>query len=78
MFDTGILRRLRESAWPSISVIRTLSSAARIPLGGALENQCAIDISRFNEKVFGWKKYSSGCEIDFIIKKNHKYASLYA
>ncbi|MEI6424394.1 MAG: AAA family ATPase [Lentisphaerota bacterium] len=71
MFDTGILRRLRESAWPSISVIRTLSSAARIPLGGALENQCAIDISRFNEKVFGWKKYSSGCEIDFIVKKNN-------
>jgi predicted AAA+ superfamily ATPase len=71
MFDTGILRRLRESAWPSISVIKTLSSAARIPLGGALENQCAIDISRFNEKVFGWKKYSSGCEIDFIVKKNN-------
>ena len=71
MFDTGILRRLRESAWPSISVIRTLSSAARIPLGGALENQCAIDISRFNEKVFGWKKYSSGYEIDFIVKKNN-------
>ena len=69
MFDTGILRRLRESAWPSISVIRTLSSAARIPLGGALENQCAIDISRFSENVFGWKKYSSGCEIDFIVKK---------
>ncbi|MFA6291918.1 MAG: AAA family ATPase [Victivallales bacterium] len=69
MFDTGILRRLRESAWPSISVIRTLSSASRIPLGGALENQCAIDISRFSENVFGWKKYSSGCEIDFIVKK---------
>lgn len=69
MFDTGILRRLRESAWPSISVIRTLSSASRIPLGGALENQCAIDISRFSETVSGWKKYSSGCEIDFIVKK---------
>jgi len=69
MFDTGILRRFRESAWPSISVIRTLSPASRIPLGGALENQCAIDISRFSEKVAGWKKYSSGCEIDFIVKK---------
>ncbi len=69
MFDTGILRRLRESAWPSISVIRTLSSASRIPLGGALENQCAIDISRFSENVFGWKKCLSGCEIDFIVKK---------
>jgi predicted AAA+ superfamily ATPase len=69
MFDTGILRRLRESAWPSISVIRSLSSAARIPLGGALENQCAIDLSRFSEKVTGWKRSSSGCEIDFIVKK---------
>lgn len=69
MFDTGILRRLHESAWPSISVIRTLSSAARIPLGGALENQCAIDICRFSENVSGWKRSSSGCEIDFIVKK---------
>ncbi|MHB9139625.1 MAG: ATP-binding protein [Victivallaceae bacterium] len=69
MFDTGILRRLRESAWPSISVIKTLSPASRIPLGGALENQCAIDISRFCENVSGWKKSSSGGEIDFIVKK---------
>ncbi len=72
MFDTGILRRLRESAWPSISVIKTLSSASRIPLGGAVENQCAIDLSRFNNNVFGWKKNSSGVEIDFIVKKKDR------
>jgi uncharacterized protein len=69
MFDTGILRRFRESAWPSINVIKTLSSELRIPLGGALENQCAIEISRSGETVNGWKKAPSGSEIDFIVKR---------
>jgi len=69
MFDTGILRRFRESAWPSINVINTLSSELRISLGGALENQCAIEISRSGAKVNGWKRAPSGSEIDFIVKK---------
>jgi predicted AAA+ superfamily ATPase len=46
-----------------------VSSELCIPLGGALENQCAIEISRSGETVNGWKKAPSGSEIDFIVKK---------
>ncbi len=69
LFDTGILRHLRESAVPSIDVMHTLSTAARTPLGGILENQIAIDIMRFFDDVTGWKKSSAGTEIDFVLKQ---------
>jgi len=69
LFDTGILRHLRESTVPSIDILHTLSAAARTPLGGVLENQTAVDILRFSDSVSGWKKSSAGTEIDFIVKK---------
>ena len=69
LFDTGILRRFRESAWPSIRILKTLSPALRVPLGGVLENQTAIDLSRFMDRVCGWKKASSGHEVDFVVKQ---------
>lgn len=69
LFDTGVLRHIRETALPSISVLHTLSAAARTPLGGILENQTAIDLRRFQDQVTGWKKTSSGAEIDFILKR---------
>jgi len=69
LFDTGVLRHLRETAVPSISVINTLSSAARTPLGGVLENQAAIALAQRTEPLTGWKKTPSGGEIDFVVKK---------
>jgi len=69
LFDTGVLRHLRESAVPSISVLNTVSTAARTPLGGVLENQVAVDLIRVLGSVSGWKKSSSGTEIDFVIKR---------
>lgn len=69
LFDTGVLRHFRESAVPSISVINTLSQATRTPLGGVIENQTAIELSRFYNQICGWKKNSSGGEIDFILKR---------
>ena len=72
LFDTGILRHLRESAVPSIDILHTLSAAARTPLGGVLENQTAVDILRFSNSVSGWKKSSVGTEIDFVVKKGEE------
>ena len=68
LFDTGLLRCLRETAVPSIDVVETLDSASRTPLGSIIENQTAIDLVSMGFDLSGWKKSSSGMEIDFIIK----------
>jgi predicted AAA+ superfamily ATPase len=68
LFDTGLLRYVRESAVPGIQVLETLNPAARQPLGGVIENQVALDLSRHDISLQGWKKTPSGGEIDFIIK----------
>jgi predicted AAA+ superfamily ATPase len=70
LFDTGVLRELRESAVPLISAVHTLSSAARTPLGAVIENQTAIELARSGADLAGWKKTPSGAEIDFIIKRS--------
>ena len=59
---------MREVAVPALSVSRTLASDVRAPLGGILENQTAIEIKRSGWDVAGWKKSSSGTEIDFVIR----------
>ena len=69
LFDTGVLRELRESAVPAISAVNTLSAAARTPLGAVIENQTAIELARSGAELSGWKKGSSGTEIDFIVKR---------
>lgn len=68
LFDTGVLRHLREKAAPSIQVARTLNAAERRPLGGVVENQVAIELAdRFGE-LAGWKRSSAGVEIDFVCR----------
>lgn len=66
LFDTGILRHFREAAVPSIRLAHTLSADSRGPLGGIIENQVAIELSRPGLPICGWKKSSSGTEIDFV------------
>ena len=46
LFDTGVLRELRESAVPAISAVHTIAPAARTPLGAIIENQAAIELAR--------------------------------
>ena len=46
LFDTGVLRELRESAVPAISAVHTIAPAARTPLGAVIENQTAIELAR--------------------------------
>ena len=50
--------------------MNTLSSAARRPLGAVIENQTAIELARSGAELSGWKKGSSGTEIDFIMKRD--------
>jgi predicted AAA+ superfamily ATPase len=66
LFDTGVLRHFREAAVPSIGLAHALSTGARGPLGGIIENQVAIELSRSGPPLFGWKKSSAGVEIDFV------------
>jgi predicted AAA+ superfamily ATPase len=68
LFDTGLLRYLREAAVPEIHILETVDSIARKALGGVLENQVAIDLGRQGLQLNGWKKTPSGGEIDFIVK----------
>lgn len=70
LFDTGVLRELRESAVPSISAVTTLSAAARTPLGAVVENQTAVELARGGRDLFGWKRTPAGVEIDFVVKRN--------
>lgn len=66
MFDSGVLRHIREAAVPSIQLMGTLAAGARSPLGGIIENQTAIELHRRRPPLCGWKKSSSGTEIDFV------------
>ena len=70
VFDTGIARHLREAAVPAIRVIGTMDAESRKPLGGVIENQTAIELSRHFERIQGWKRSPSGGEVDFVVKKD--------
>jgi predicted AAA+ superfamily ATPase len=76
MFDTGILRHLREAAVPSIRLTGTLTAGARAPLGGIIENQTAIELHRRGLPLCGWKKSSSGTEIDFVYQSSARVVPL--
>jgi predicted AAA+ superfamily ATPase len=68
LFDTGLLRSLRESAVPQIHLMETVDSLVRKSLGGVIENQVAVDFAAQGLPLAGWKKTPSGGEIDFIVK----------
>jgi predicted AAA+ superfamily ATPase len=68
LFDTGLLRDQREQSAPTLNILDNSNPIARINLGGVIENQTAIELSRNGESLSGWKKSSVGTEIDFIVK----------
>ena len=68
LFDLGIVRQLRESATPSIDLNKILSPATRTPLGGTIENMTMLSLIEDAPNLCGWKKSSSGSEVDFIVK----------
>lgn len=71
LFDTGLLRHIRESSVPSISLIDQVDADQRRPLGGIIENQVAITLNHKFLTLDGWKKSSTGTEVDFIVKYNN-------
>jgi len=71
IFDIGIAKQLRETAKPNVDLIRTLNSAERTPLGGIIENMTLIGLAENFADISGWKKSSSGSEVDFVIKKQN-------
>jgi len=76
IFDTGVLRHFREAAVPSIKLAGSLSAGARTPLGGIIENQVGIELSRAGLPIYGWKKSSSGVEIDFVQQGQERNVSI--
>lgn len=68
LFDSGLAKQLREEGSSDIHLVKTLESARRTPLGGLLENFLANVLSAGNQAITGWKKSSSGSEIDFVVK----------
>jgi len=75
LYDTGILRFIRDTSIANISVLHTMDEKLRIPLGGILENQ--VVNSLLGSKggyipLSGWKRSSkTDIEVDFIIKNIH-------
>jgi len=72
LFDLGVAKTLRESAMPDISLKGTLASVQRSPLGGMIENLTMLSLIEDNPELCGWKKASSGSEVDFIVQWNGK------
>lgn len=69
LFDVGIARQLREAALPSLSLFNTTNSSQRSAFGGVLENVVANGLTEWHQELTGWRKSSSGSEIDFVIKR---------
>ncbi len=67
LFDHGLAKRLREMALPKLSFSKLMGKET---LGGLLENMVAIELFRQNplSPLVGYKKSSSGTEIDFMFK----------
>jgi len=68
LYDTGVLRLLRDAAVPPIGTLRTLAWPARRPLADALENQVAVEIARLGRGLQGWRTRPPGLEIDFVLR----------
>lgn len=71
-FDVGIARELREAAIPLTKLIKTTSTLHRKPLGGLIENVTMLNIINQIPELSGWKKSSSGAEVDFVLKLDEK------
>lgn len=71
LFDLGIAKQLRESVVSDIH-LEIKNSIERTPLGGLIENIVAQALIIKTMDLTGWKKSSSGSEVDFVIKHKGK------
>lgn len=72
LFDLGMIKELRDSISPDIKLAFGGDPAGRVPLGGVVENMALLGLAgegfEENSELSGWKKSSSGSEVDFIVK----------
>jgi len=74
LYDTGVLRFVRDTAIPKISVMNTLDERLRTPLGGIIENAVLLLLKATGGpglSISGWKRGNKNpIEVDFICKRN--------
>lgn len=73
LYDIGIAQDLREHPFPNISILNTLSSNLRVPLGGLFENSLLLQLISSPEVygIAGWKNSSDeNKEVDFVVDSN--------
>jgi predicted AAA+ superfamily ATPase len=72
LYDIGMLRFIRDTAIPSISIVHTVSESLRTPLGGIIENAVLLNMLQSlpnGQGVSTWKKNNKqDIEVDFIEK----------
>ncbi|HMO19273.1 MAG TPA: AAA family ATPase [Oligoflexia bacterium] len=71
IYDVGIAHELRSHPFPKISILNTLSSQLRTPLGGLIENALLLQLigDPGVYSISGWKNSSDeNKEIDFVIQ----------
>lgn len=72
LFDLGMVNELRASISPDIKLALGHDLGRRVPLGGVVENMALLglsgDVFEENSELSGWKKSSSGSEVDFIVR----------
>lgn len=71
LFDIGVAKQLREQVLPQIELVGKGMSEKRTPLGGLIENIMAFILQSETTELAGWKKASSGSEVDFIVKRKN-------
>ncbi len=71
LHDLGVVNRMRSLAMPSLSLLGTLDSALRTPLGGLFENAVLLSLLEGTSatKTMGtWRKNArSSSEVDFVM-----------
>ena len=73
LFDIGIAKQLREAVIPKIRLshrpLNISEITTRTSLGGLIESATLQSLLSTEREIVGWKKSSSGSEVDFILSR---------
>ncbi len=80
LYDTGVLRFVRNAPVPELSVLGTLNEALRVPLGGIAENAVLLAILAKENHVLPvstWRKSAKEpLEVDFVVQEQSMYVPI--
>lgn len=76
LFDLGLLNKLRTAGTPSLKLLENVESAHRKTLGGIIENFVAFHLMEQDHPLCGFRKNTTGLEIDFVIKNKNQIIPL--